>query len=400
MRRRALTSIAAVSVAGALALTGCGSSKKSTGTGGLGGGGSTGSSGGSGQTYKMGFMGALSGDNQQLGINEINAMELAVEQANASGKYPFKIEILKSDDGGVADKAPAAAAALIQDSQVMGVVGPIFSGPTSATGKIFAQAGMGLISPSATNADLTKSGFTTFHRIVPTDGVEGTQAGEWLASRYKKVFVVDDTTVYGKGVADVVAATLKAKGVAVTRQGVAQNTQDYGAIAQTVTTSGAKAMFYGGYDAQAALFAKALKSAGFKGLTMGGNGVKSTVFTSGAGAAGNGWYFSCGCLDATAAPAAKAFNAAYTAKFKTPPSTYSPEAYDATNAMLEAYKTAASSGGITRKAVEDAISKLNYKGITTTIAFQPNGEVTQATVNLYEQKAGKIMLLGNIRAIK
>lgn len=397
MRRTALTSIAAVSVAGALALTGCGSDKKSTSTGGLGGGASAGASGGSGQNYKMGFMGALSGDNQQLGINEINAMELAIEEANASGKYPFKIAILKSDDGGAADKAPAAAAALIQDSQVMGVVGPIFSGPTSATGKIFAQAGMGLISPSATNADLTKSGFTTFHRIVPTDGVEGTQAAEWLAKKFKKVFVVDDTTVYGKGVADVVAATLKAKGVTVTRQGVAQNTQDYGAISQTVTTSGAKAMFYGGYDAQAALFAKSLKSAGFKGLTMGGNGVKSTVFTAGAGAAGNGWYFSCGCLDATAAPAAKAFNAAYTKKFNTPPSTYSPEAYDATNAMLEVYKTAASSGGITRKSVAEAINKLDYKGITTTVSFQPNGEVTQATVNLYTQKAGKIVLLGNIK---
>jgi branched-chain amino acid transport system substrate-binding protein len=183
----------------------------------------------------------------------------------------------------------------------------------------------------------------------------------------------------------------------VTRQGVAQNTQDYGAIAQTVTSSRSGAMFYGGYDAQAALFAKALKSAGFKGATITGNGGKSTVFTAGAGAAGNGWYFSCGCLDATLAPEAKAFNEAYTKKFNTPPSTYSPEAYDATYAMLEAYKTAASSGGITRKSVLDAIKKLNYKGITATIAFQPNGEVSVATVNLYQQKAGKIVLIGNIK---
>ena len=63
--------------------------------------------------------------------------------------------------------------------------------------------------------------------------------------------------------------------------------------------SGAGALFYGGYDAQAALFAKALKTAGYTGITMTGNGGKSSKFTSGAGDAGNGWYFSCGCLDAT-----------------------------------------------------------------------------------------------------
>lgn len=401
MRRSLVSNVAVVGVIGALALTGCGGDddKKSDATGLTGGSAapSGAASGGAGKTYKMGFQGALSGDNQQLGINEINAMTLAIEEANASGKYPFKVSIVKSDDGGVADKAPAAAAALLQDSQVMGVVGPIFSGPTVATGKTYATAGMGLISPSASQADLTKKGFTTFHRIIPTDGIEGAQAAEWLAKKFKKVFVVDDTTVYGKGVADVVAPILKSKGVTVTRQGVAQNTQDYGAISQTVTNSGAQAMFYGGYDAQAGLFAKALKSAGFKGLPMTGNGGKSTVFTAAAGAAGNGWYFSCGCLDATTAPAAKAFNDAYTKKFNTAPSTYSPEAYDATNAMLEAYKTAASSGEITRKAVADAITKLNYKGITTTIAFQPDGEVSAATVNLYQQKAGKIVLLGNIK---
>ena len=100
-------------------------------------------------------------------------------------------------------------------------------------------------------------------------------------------------------------------------------------------------LFYGGYDTQAALFAKALKTAGFTGITMTGNGGKSSKFTSGAGDAGNGWYFSCGCLDATVADQAKDFTAAYKAMFNTDPSTYSPEAYDATNAMLTAIKARA-----------------------------------------------------------
>jgi branched-chain amino acid transport system substrate-binding protein len=386
-----------------MALSACSNDSKDTTTP-LQPGGSGSNSGGntntnSNKTYKIGWQGPLSGDNQQLGINEFNGTKLAVEQANAKGDLGFKLVLVESDDVGTADKAPAAAAKLLQDPAILGVVGPAFSGPTSATGKTYAAANMGLISGSATNATLTSSGFTTFHRVVPTDGTEGTQAAEWLAKKFKKVFVVDDTSTYGKGVADVVDKTMRGKGVTVTRQGVAANTQDYGAIAQRVTASGAEALFYGGYDAQAALFAKALVSSGFKGLKMTGNGGKSSVFTSGSGAAGNGWYFSCGCQDATTAPEAKDFAAAYEKMFNTPSSTYSPECFDAANAMIEALKAAVKStnGNPTRKAVADAINALDYQGITTQVKFAPNGEVANATVNLYQQKEGKIVMLGKIQ---
>ncbi len=398
MQKRSWVRLTALGATAVLALAGCSSSKKSSGGGGLGGGSSSSGGGGAtGKTYKIGFQGALSGDNQQLGINEVNSVELAVEQANAKPDLGFKLTLIKSDDGGDAAKAPAAAATLVQDDAVIGVIGPIFSGPTSATGKTYAAASMPLISPSATNEDLTKSGFTTFHRIVPTDGVEGIAAADYLAKKYKNVFVVDDTSVYGKGVGDVVRKELKAKNITVESQGVAADTKDYGAISQKVVSSGAQAMFYGGYDAQAGLFAKALKAASFKGLAIGGNGAKSTVFEKASGSAGNGWQFSCGCLDATAAPSAKAFNAAYQAKFKTAPSTYSPEAYDATNAMIQAIKTAQGAGEVTRKSVETAVNALDYTGITAQIKFAPSGEVAQATVNLYTQKNGKIVLIGDIK---
>jgi branched-chain amino acid transport system substrate-binding protein len=388
------TAVAAVAIAG---LAACSNGSSNSSSGGLGSGSSSGSSASSNQTYKIGFQGALSGDNQQLGINEINSVELAVKQANDSGKLPFKLDVLKSDDGGTADKAPAAASALLQDNAVVGIVGPIFSGPTKAVGQTYAQAGMALISPSATNPTLTSAGFTTFHRIVPTDSVEGVEAADWLAKKAKKVFVIDDTTEYGKGAADVVRTELKAKGITSTNQSVPQSTQDYGAVAQAVASSGATAMFYGGYDAQAALLAKSLQAVGYKGIAMGGNGVKSSVFTQNSGGAGNGWYFSCGCLDATVAPQAKDFTTAYKQAYNVEPSTYSPEAYDAANALIEAIKEAAGKGKVTRASVEDAVNNLDYKGITTTIKFQKNGEVEQQVINLYQQKNGVIGLVGDIK---
>jgi branched-chain amino acid transport system substrate-binding protein len=256
---------------------------------------------------------------------------------------------------------------------------------------------MALISPSATNATLTSSGFKTFHRIVPTDSIEGKATADWLAGKFKKVFVVDDTTVYGKGVADVVFAELKAKKVTVQRQGTnGANDSNLSPIATAINAAGSQAVYFGGYDAEGALLAKALKGANFKGLVIGGNGVKSSLFTQNSGPAGNGFYFACGCQDATTAPTAKAFNAAYQKAYGTPPSTYSPEAYDATNAMIQAIKTAAGKGTVTRAAVEDAVTNLDYQGITTVVKFAPNGEVAQATVNLYQQQNGKIVELGDI----
>ena len=396
MRSRVTTSAVALAAVGALALAGCGSSSGSSGkSGGLGGGSSSSSgSGTSGKTYKIGFEGPLSGDNKQLGINEINAFNLAIEQANSSGNN-FTLVGVPSDDQGANNLAPAAAAKLIEDPAVLGVVGPSFSGPTTATGAKYAQASLALISPSATNATLTSSGFTTFHRIVPTDALEGKATADYLAKKYKTVDVADDTSTYGAGVGAVVRQELKAKGVKVTSQSIAP-TSDYSALAQSVKSSNAQAFYYGGYDAQAGLVAKALQSAGYKGFRIGGNGDKSVVFTSTAGSAGDGFYFACGCLDATTAPAAAAFNKAYTAKYNTPPSTYSPEAYDSTNALIAAIKAAAASGTPTRQSVESAVNSLDYKGITTTVKFQSNGEVAQATVNLYEQKNGAIALLGDI----
>lgn len=400
MRTRSIAHLGALSLIGALALAGCGNSSSSTATGGLSSGSSSGTT--SGGTYTIAFQGPLSGDNQQLGINEVNAVELAVDQANASGNLGFTLKLLKSDDGGDPAKAPAATAKIVQDKTVMGVVGPSFSGATEAVGKTFGTAGIAIVNPSASNGELQTLGFKTWHRIFPNDYAEGPAAADWLAKHAQKVFVINDLSAYGAGVAGAVAKQLKKDGVQVITQGVDAKTTDYGPIAQTVVNSGAQAMFYGGYDAQGALFAKALTAAGYKGIKMAGNGVKSSVFTDGAGPAGNGWYFSCGCQDATVAPSSKQFAADYQAKFNTPPSTYSPEAFDATNILIDAIKKAAAAGSVTRQAVDAQVDTTNYDGITGHISFGSDGDLPlgEGTVNLFTQKNGKIVSLGDMTQAK
>ncbi|HKC26992.1 MAG TPA: branched-chain amino acid ABC transporter substrate-binding protein, partial [Jatrophihabitans sp.] len=184
-----MTTVVALGAAGALALTGCSSSKKNTGSGGLGGGGnpsgasSSGSGGGPSGTIKIGFEGPLSGANAQLGINEEYGAEIAVQQANADSSLGFKVQLVTSDDEGDPAKSPAAATKLIQDPTILGVIGPSFSGSTLAVGKAYSAAGMAFITPSASNGTLQQQGFSTFHRIIPNDNVEGSQGADWLARK-------------------------------------------------------------------------------------------------------------------------------------------------------------------------------------------------------------------------
>ena len=389
--------VLSLAVTGALALSACSNGGSDDDTSSSGGG--LGGNGG-GETYTIAFQGPLSGDNQQLGINEVNGVQLAIDQANASGDLDFKLQLKKADDQGTPDQAPTAAASVIQDDTVLGVVGPSFSGATKAVGATYGQAGIAMITPSATNPSLSTQGFPTFHRIVASDNVEGTQAADMFKKKgYTKVVVIDDLSDYGKGVADAIQTAADKNGLQIQRLSVDAKTTDYGSTAAQVASSGAQAMFYGGYDAQAGLVAKALQAAGFTGDKYTGNGGKSSVFTEGAGAAGDGWYFTCGCSDATIAPAAKDFTAAYKKAFNTDPSTYSPEAFDAANALIEAVKDASEDGKPTRESVNEAVNKLDYTGITTAIKFDKTGEVDQEAqvVNLFQQENGVIKLLGNIK---
>ena len=394
MRNRAITTIAVCVTAGALALSGCSSSKKDNG-GGLGGGNNT------VPTYKIGFIGALSGPNAQLGINERQGAQLAIDQHNAQSGVKFKVQLVTSDSQGDPKLAPAAATTLASDPTIVGIIGPAFSGESLAVvGDKFCNASPPIptVTASASNATLQEQGWKCWHRVMPNDNVEGSQGADWLArTNAKKVYVVDDLSAYGKGVADTVRSELKAKGVDVVSKGVdGKTTTNYAPTAQNIKGSGADAVFYGGYDAQAALLAKALKAAGFTGRTVTGNGGKSTVFTHDAGAAGDGWYFTCGCQDATIAPAAQSFAAAYKAKWNEDPSTYSPEAYDTANLFIDAIGKV--SGTVDRTNLLAAVNAEDYQGITAKISFEANGEnkATNLIVNLFQQKDGAIVGLGDI----
>jgi branched-chain amino acid transport system substrate-binding protein len=391
VRHRSLATATILAVASAMVLGACSNSSSGSGSG-LSDSASSGPAN-TGKTYTIAFQGPLSGENQQLGINERNAVKLAVDQATAKGGLPFKLAYAEADDVGAPATAPPAAAKLIQDPTVVAVVGPSFSGATKAVGANYAAANLAIVSPSATNTTLTSQGFSTFFRVVPPDSAQGSQAADYIAAKTKKsIYLIDDTSEYGKGLATDMEKELKIKGAKYVEEGVPDSTKDFSTIAQKVVSSGADVMYYAGYYSQASLFAKALVAAKYTGLAMSGDGSKDSKFVDGAGSAGNGWQFTCPCADATIDPNAKSFADAYKKAYNTDSSTYSPEAYDATNAIISVMKKIGPD--VTRAAVVAGLKTVDYKGLTNQIKFQPNGEIVTAKVFIYEVKSGKLALNG------
>jgi branched-chain amino acid transport system substrate-binding protein len=390
MRRKKIATAGALVSVGALALTACGSSSPKSST----------SGGGNKPVIKIGVQGPLSGPNSALGINIDWGAKLAVNQANAKGDLPFTLQILDSDDQGLQANGADAARKLIQDPAVMAVDGPAFSGPTKAAGALYATAGLTAVSPSATNATLTSSGFTTFFRIVPPDSAQGTSAADYMAKALKatKVYVIDDKSDYGVGLAGNIKDQLAKDGVTVVSDSVAQGTSDYSQIAGKVKASGAQAMYYAGYYADGGVFAKALLQAAYPGTMLSGDGSKDPQFLATAGAqAVQNWKFTCPCLDPTVDPKFSGFVTAYTALANTGPQIYSVESYDVTNALISVLKAGGTHN--TRASVLAGVKAIDVQGLSKQIKFLPTGEVTGTTIYVYEFKNGKLALDGTVASL-
>ena len=390
---------AAVPIAvGAVLLAGCGGSSS-----GGGGGGSS-----SGKTYSIGYQGPLSGGNAALGINMNNGVKLAIDQANAAKTLPYTLKLVSADDQGSADGSPPAAQKEIGDSSVIAVVGPAFSGASDAAGKIYGQANLLMATPSATLPALTDEHFPTFYRAVADDYAQGPPDADYLVkvAGKKKIFLVDDTTDYGKGLASAFKAEVSKAGGSVVGSdsapqtstcvpGATGSTSQYPSEASKVKSSGADAVFYAGYYCDFALFAKAVRNAGYTGQLMSGDGSYDPAYIKGAGAKNaEGTLLSCQCSSIADNPKGATFVSDYKAAFGQDPGAYSAEAFDVTNAIISVLKGLGDSP--TRDAVVKAFANVDYQGLTKEITFGPDHNLKVQTAFLYKVVGGKLKYLGDL----
>lgn len=342
---------------------------------------------------KLGFAGPLTGPVSHLGKDEQYGAQLALDDANAKGVVlggqKVRFELMPEDDQADPRTATTVAQRLV-DAGVKGVVGHVTSGAAIPASRIYEQAGVPSITPSATSPKLTQQKFKTTYRVIANDMQQGAAMARFAteALKAKRIAVIDDRTAYGQGLADALVDNLKRLGVTpVGREFTNDKATDFSAILTRLKAAKPDAIFYGGMDAQGAPLLRQMKQLGIDAKYLGGDGVCTTEMIKLAGPAINADVF---CTQAgipmDKMPAGKSFNERFLKRFNTPVQLYAPYSYDAASALIEAMKLADSADPARYLPL---LQKVSFKGVTGTVAFDASGDIREGGVALYQHQSGK-----------
>ncbi|WP_410498726.1 branched-chain amino acid ABC transporter substrate-binding protein [Chitinibacter sp. S2-10] len=350
-------------------------------------------SAGSSDTIKIGLAAPLTGNIAHLGKDVEYGAQMAIEEINAEGGLDLggskkKVELVAEDDQADPKNATNVAQRFV-DQKIAGVIGHLTSGTSIPASKIYSDAGIAQISPSATALAYTAQGYKTTFRLTANDGQQGQALGQYAVNtlKVKKVAIVDDRTAYGQGLADEFEKAVKAAGAEIVKREFTTNQEtDFNAILTSIKGAKPELIFFGGMDAQSAPFKKQTKKLGLTAIVMGADGTKSPEFLKLAGADAEGTYGSTAGQSIDQLPSGKEFNEKFKTKYGVDVQVYAPYSYDAAKVLLAAMKQAGSSDPAKYLPV---LSKIEHQGLTGSIAFDEKGDVKNAAVGIYVVKNGK-----------
>ena len=344
----------------------------------------------------------------------INGIQLAIKDAGGvAGNY--KVEIPKSviyDDAKDGAHDPQTGAqnmsAIVANQNVIAVIGPQNSSVAKVQIPISNEAGLLQCSPANTNEGLTKPEFgakdvrskfpdrINYVRVVTTDDNQGPAAAKYILETLKKtkVYIIDDTETFGKGIADNFQKYLEANGgTTVARDGVPKSTTDYSAILTAAAAKSPEAIYFGGVTATGgARILKAAVAAGMKdvpfigpdGIYDGSGATKDSFLNIAGDDATNAF--------ATAAavgdyPGRAEFAAKYKAAYGADPTGYSATGYACAQVVLDAIKRAGDQPDLKtlREKVRAAAvdPSITYTSVIGSFKFDANGDTSQKIISFY-----------------
>lgn len=343
-------------------------------------------------TVTIGIVAPLTGPQSHIGKDLENAVRLAAEDANAAkisiGGKELKFQVMAEDDQADPKMAPVVAQKLA-DARVSAVVGHFNSGTTIPASKIYSDAGIPQISPSATNPKYTEQGFKTAFRVVANDNQQGKVVGEFIARdlKSKALAIIDDRTAYGQGVADVVEKSAAAAGTkVVAREFTTDRSTDFKAILTKIKSRKPDVIFFGGIDTQAGPMLKQMKGLGITARYVGADGIQSTELFKLGGEAVEGTLASFPGLPLERMPQGRGFGGKYKAKWNQDVVLYAPQGYDAFNVLIEAMKKA---GSTESAKFLPELARIEYNGITGPIRFDDKGDIKDGPITIFKATGGK-----------
>lgn len=349
---------------------------------------------------KIGHAAPLTGPIAHLGKDNENGARLAVEEINTQGLTidGQKIQLeLDAQDDAADPKTGTAVAEKFVDDHVVAVVGHLNSGVSIPASKIYSDAGIVQISPSSTNPGYTQQGFKTTYRVVATDAQQGPALANYATKVLgaKRIAIVDDSTVYGKGLADEFAKTVQASGAKiVARETTNDRATEFQAVLRKIRSVQPDVIMFGGMDATGGPFTKQAAALGIRAKILGGDGVCTDKVGELAGTAVQNLVCSEAGLALSKMDRGANFEKKYVDRFHTPVQIYAPFTYDAVYVIVDAMKRANS---IEAPKVLAAMPSTDYNGVIGHIAFDDKGDLKEGAITLYDFKDGKKAVLDVVK---
>jgi branched-chain amino acid transport system substrate-binding protein len=350
----------------------------------------------------------------------VNAIKQRLEEDNNQAcNGQFTIEYRDWDDATAAkgqwDEATEASNAnkAAADADVMVYIGTYNSGAAKISIPILNAVEMVMISPANTYSGLTKtvgaepgepdkyypSGKRNYTRVVPADDLQGVAGANWAQQLgAKSVFVLDDTQLYGKGLADVFEAHAKKIGLEVLgREGIDGKAADYRALAAKIVDVNPDLVYFGGITQQnAGQLWKDIRGEGYQGKMMGPDGISEAAFIEAAGEAAEGTYTTFGGVPPSALEGKPAewYNA-YKAKYNSEPEVYAIYGYEAANVAMAAINKVCAKDRA--KILEAVFATKDFQGVLGTWSFDANGDTSITTMSGSQVKGGKFEFVQEIK---
>lgn len=347
------------------------------------------------QKIKIAIAVPLTGDIASLGQGIKRAVTMAIDDANAAHFTALPVELVIFDDRSDPKEAVSVANRVVSDKNIMGVVGHFNSGCSIPASRVYAQAGIPMLTPASSNPELTNQQLSPqwvwprcIFRGNTTDNVQGAFGADFVRTGLKasKVAVIHDKTAYGQGVAEEFQKKFVADGgTVVAFEGLQVGDRDFRSLLTRVKSMGPEALYFGGMFSEGGILVRQMRDIGFKGPFVTCEANYDPTFLKVAGPAAEGAYVTFLGSPPELLASARAFVAKYKERYPNDEiKSYDHYGYEVASMLLDALQTV----GPDRAKIVTHLQGIKFDGVLGTTSFDEKGDTLNKTITLFKVKKG------------
>lgn len=327
----------------------------------------------------------LSGEQAAIGEPIKLAAQLAVEEAVKNFRaLGFDLIFVPYDDQAKPEVGVANARNIVADPAMLLVVGHFNSGVALPSSEVYKDAMLAMISPGNTATQITDRGYGNVNRVCGRDDVQGPVGARFAVEdlKLKSVYIINDKTLYGQGIADTFRDEAKRLGLRILGYEGTEERANFSPLIIPIKAKNPDLVYFGGIYNQGGLLLKQMREKGVKSVFMGPDGLDSSEIVNIAGQRIIGMYYTTVAGPTDAYPASAAFAKKFKQRFGKQVESFGMYGYDAAAVGIKAIELAIKDTGgkkPTRAQVSAAVRKIkNFSGVTGSISFDSKGDPVKA----------------------